>query len=176
MSAHESETNAAPAPTISRVDGLLQVATSFLESNAGMARSDRFHIMLHLDADKLSQTEADADMSETELAFMATLDDGSRVSAATLRRVLCDCPSSATLENSDGNPLYLGRKTRAVSPALFRALLRRAAGCRFPSCAHRRHLHAHHARHWVDGGETSIDTLFCCVVRIIVLCMNVISR
>ena len=32
-------------------------------------------------------------------------------------------------------------------------------GCRFPGCDRSRHLHAHHIRHWADGGETALDNL-----------------
>jgi len=62
-------------------------------------------------------------------------------------------------EDSAGNPLDIGRKTRAVPPALRRALHARDAGCRFPGCNHHRFVDAHHIEHWADGGKTSIDNL-----------------
>ena len=31
--------------------------------------------------------------------------------------------------------------------------------CRFPGCDRSRYVHAHHIRHWADGGETSLDNL-----------------
>jgi hypothetical protein len=35
----------------------------------------------------------------------------------------------------------------------------RDRGCAFPGCTHARFLHGHHIRHWLHGGETSIDNL-----------------
>jgi hypothetical protein len=62
-------------------------------------------------------------------------------------------------DDAAGNPLNIGRKTRAVSPAMQRALRSRDHGCRFPGCTHDRFVDAHHIRHWANGGETSLDNL-----------------
>lgn len=35
----------------------------------------------------------------------------------------------------------------------------RDGGCRFPGCDRSRFVHAHHIKHWADGGETSLDNL-----------------
>ena len=35
----------------------------------------------------------------------------------------------------------------------------RDRGCAFPGCTHTRFLHGHHIRHWLHGGETSVDNL-----------------
>ena len=32
-------------------------------------------------------------------------------------------------------------------------------GCRFPGCGRTRWTHAHHRRHWADGGPTDLDNL-----------------
>ena len=45
-----------------------------------------------------------------------------------------------------------------------RALHLRDGGCSFPGCTRRpRRCHAHHVRHWADGGTTELDnlTLLC---------------
>jgi hypothetical protein len=55
--------------------------------------------------------------------------------------------------------LNVGRKTRAIPPALRRALRLRDQGCRFPGCTQSRYVDAHHVQHWCDGGETSLDNL-----------------
>jgi hypothetical protein len=55
--------------------------------------------------------------------------------------------------------LSVGRKTRAISPALRRALNARDRGCRFPGCPNTRYVDAHHIRHWVHGGETKPSNL-----------------
>jgi HNH endonuclease len=40
-----------------------------------------------------------------------------------------------------------------------RALRSRDRTCRFPGCAHRRFLHAHHVDHWAHGGRTDLSNL-----------------
>ena len=63
------------------------------------------------------------------------------------------------VKGAQGEPLAVGRRTRAVPPAIRRALRVRDGGCRFPGCDRCRHVHAHHIRHWADGGETALDNL-----------------
>src|SRR5512138_2363256 len=89
----------------------------------------------------------------------AYLDDGTRVSAETFRRVSCDSTFVAVTTGADGRVLDVGRKTRAVPVAIRRALWSRDRGCRFPMCSNRRFVHAHHVEHWAQGGETSLDNL-----------------
>jgi hypothetical protein len=57
----------------------------------------------------------------------------------------------------------VGRKQRTVSTALRRALWSRDRGCTFPGCSRAHYVDAHHIRHWIDGGGTSLDntTLLC---------------
>jgi hypothetical protein len=64
-------------------------------------------------------------------------------------------------ENVDGEPLNVGRKTRAISPPLWRLLKARDKGCRFPGCANARYMDAHHIIHWANGGETRPGNLVC---------------
>jgi hypothetical protein len=71
----------------------------------------------------------------------------------------CDAEVVAQLER-DGLPLSVGRARRTVPPALRRLLeARDDHTCCFPGCERRRHLQAHHRRHWAHGGETSLDNL-----------------
>jgi hypothetical protein len=58
-----------------------------------------------------------------------------------------------------GAGLSIGRRRRTIPPAIRRALALRDRGCRFPGCTNDRFLHGHHIRHWIHGGETSIDNL-----------------
>ena len=62
-------------------------------------------------------------------------------------------------EDDSGRPLDVGRKQRAVSTQLRRALYARDRGCTFPGCHRKRHLAGHHLKHWIDGGETRPDNL-----------------
>ncbi len=137
----------------SRADGMVALAESFLAGNRGTGTGgERFQVMVHVDQDVFGPDGSVA----------GTLDDGTRISAETLRRVACDCGLVAVSTGgaqSDASPLNIGRRTRAIPPAIRRALVLRDRGCRFPGCTHTRFLHGHHIRHWLHGGETSVDNL-----------------
>ncbi|MEN8145211.1 MAG: DUF222 domain-containing protein, partial [Gemmatimonadota bacterium] len=111
--------------------------------------AERYQVMLHVDADTLA---SDGEQGRSEL------EDGTRVSAETSRRLACDGAVVAVGHSTDGSVLSVGRRTRTISPALRRALEARDSGCRFPGCG-LRFTDAHHVRHWADGGETSLENL-----------------
>ncbi len=113
------------------------------------SRAERYQVVLHVDADTLSE---DGGLGQSEL------EDGTRVSAETSRRLACDAALVGIGHGTDGSVFAVGRKTRTISPALRRALEARDRGCRFPGCG-RRFTDAHHVRHWADGGETSLENL-----------------
>ena len=71
----------------------------------------------------------------------------------------CDASVVALIENDDGEPLNVGRKTRTISAPLRRLLNARDKGCRFPGCANTRYIDAHHIKHWANGGETKPSNL-----------------
>jgi Domain of unknown function (DUF222) len=81
--------------------------------------------------------------------------DGPAIAAETARRLTCDS-SLVRVSERDGTALSVGRKPRAVPPAVRRALRRRDRGCR---CENQRFVDAHHVRHWAHGGESSLDNL-----------------
>ena len=90
------------------------------------------------------------------------LADGTHVSAETSRRLACDSARVVMLHAGDGQVLDVGRRTRAISPGLRRALEHRDGGCRFPGCC-RRLCDAHHVEPWAAGGATSLaNTLLLC--------------
>ena len=60
------------------------------------------------------------------------LDNGQRLAPDTARRIACDSSLLKITEDAIGNPLDIGHKTRAVPPAMQRALRSRDRGCRFP--------------------------------------------
>ena len=84
---------------------------------------------------------------------------GPSMPAETARRLACDASVVALVENEDGEPLNVGRKTRTISAPLRRALNARDKGCRFPGCANSRYIDAHHVEHWANGGETKPSNL-----------------
>jgi len=115
------------------------------EGKATVGRADRFTVVIHATPD------ADAPGN-------SVLEDGTRVSAETSRRLACDSGRILMTHAHDGSVLSVGRKTRTVPPAVRRALDHRDGGCCFPGCGSR-FCDAHHVRHWADGGETGLDNL-----------------
>ncbi len=138
----------AETPWPSRADGAVALAESFLAGHpVSGTGGDRFQVVVHLDQDVLGP----------DGALAGTLEDGTHVSAEALRRVACDCGLVAV--GVDGEALSIGRRTRTIPPAIRRALMLRDHGCTFPGCTHTRFVHGHHIRHWLHGGETSVDNL-----------------
>jgi hypothetical protein len=109
-------------------------------------RAARYQVVLHVETATL-QRDSEPGRSE--------LEDGSRVSAETSRRLSCDCALVRVRRDAEGGILDVGRRTRTIPPALRRALEVRDRGCRFPGCG-LRFADAHHVEHWADGGETSL--------------------
>lgn len=90
--------------------------------------------------------------------MLSHLEDGTRISAETSRRLSCDAGVVKVVRGPDGDVLNVGRRTRTVPPALRRALEVRDRGCRFPGCG-LRFTDAHHVEHWAHGGETKLENL-----------------
>jgi hypothetical protein len=90
---------------------------------------------------------------------VADLDDGPTIATEALRRMACDARVELVVHGADGKPVGVGRSRRTVPPWLVRQLRRRDQGCRFAACGRRRWTHAHHRRHWADGGPTDMDNL-----------------
>ena len=146
----QSQDAAAPRPWAA--DGLLHIATSYLEAGAGATADGSTpdaQVVIHLDRD----------LGAGDGALAASLDDGTHVSAETLRRVACDGGLVAAVVDEHAGVLDVGRRTRAIPTAIKRALWLRDKGCRFPGCANHRFVDGHHIRHWLHGGRTALDNL-----------------
>ncbi len=109
-------------------------------------RAERYQVLLHVEPETLT---AAGDSGRSEL------EDGTRVSAETSRRLSCDAGIVRITHDDKGSVMSAGRRTRTIPPAIRRALDARDVGCRFPGCG-LRFTDAHHVRHWADGGETSL--------------------
>jgi hypothetical protein len=112
-------------------------------------RAERYQVFLHVEPSTL-QAEGEIGRSH--------LEDGTRVSAETSRRLSCDAGVVKVTTDEDGSVLDVGRRTRTIPPALRRALQVRDGGCRFPGCG-LRFTEGHHLVHWADGGKTTLDNL-----------------
>jgi hypothetical protein len=136
------------------------------------SRAERYQVVLHVEPETLREEEDSCARGEHDgeacCSHMAVrgehhdggsrseLEDGTRVSAETSRRLSCDASVVPIHHAQDGSILDVGRKTRTIPPSLRRALDARDQGCRFPGCG-LRFTEAHHLKHWADGGETSLE-------------------
>ncbi|MCL7962244.1 MAG: HNH endonuclease, partial [marine benthic group bacterium] len=156
---HVSAETSARAATQRRADAIGLLAERALAAGFGASsdapgtpvsgtRAERYQVVLHVDTDTLADSD---DLGRSEL------EDGTRVSAETSRRLACDA-SVVTIRQGGSETLDVGRRTRTVPPAIRRALEARDRGCRFPGCG-LRFTDAHHVRHWADGGETKLENL-----------------
>ena len=121
-----------PARQASNAEALVAVAEAALaHQGEGRPGGERYQVVVHADEAVLSHDGEGG----------CELEDGGALASETARRLACD--ASIVLE---------GRRSRAVPPAMRRALRRRDRGCRFPGCENRRFVDAHHLQHWAKGG------------------------
>jgi Domain of unknown function (DUF222)/HNH endonuclease len=88
----------------------------------------------------------------------AALHLGPLLTDAEHRYLTCDATCEVWFERL-GEPIGAGRATRLINRRLRRALEHRHRTCAVPGCAATRGLHAHHLRHWEDGGPTELANL-----------------
>ena len=132
-------------------DALLLLADTALGAGqlAGRSAPERHQVVVHVDVQALVDGRA---------AEPAHLADGEALAPSVVRRLCCDATLVTAVERA-GRTLDVGRRTRAVPPAVRRALSARDRGCRFPGCGATGRLDAHHVIHWADGGATSVANL-----------------
>jgi Domain of unknown function (DUF222)/HNH endonuclease len=139
-----------PSTSARRADALGVLAESFLKNGPeALSGGERHHIVVHVDSESL----------QARAAGRCELDDGPAIPVETARRLSCDASVVKILEDSEGEPLDVGRKTRTIPPSLRRALKSRDKGCVFPGCTHKRYVDGHHIHHWAEGGETKLSNL-----------------
>ena len=127
-----------------QADALVTMANAYLSGKGEQAAclSDNYQVTVHVDR-----------------SAVANNDGRSSLPIESVKRLCCDGDAVVIVENEDGEPLSVGRKTRTVPIAIKRALRARDKGCVFPGCHHRRFVDAHHIQHWSAGGETSLENL-----------------
>ncbi|MGQ0429137.1 MAG: DUF222 domain-containing protein [Gammaproteobacteria bacterium] len=132
------------------VEALGLLAESFLAHGPqDVSGADRQQIVIHVDAQTLKHDH------EGRCEF----EHGPSMAAETARRPACDASLITMIENEEGEPLNVGRKTRTIPPGIRRALNSRDKDCRFPGCTFQRYVDGHHIKHWVHGGETKLSNL-----------------
>ncbi len=137
-----------------RADALAEIAETYLNSSESSgSTADRYQVIVHV-CPKGTSTADQVPSGQT-----SHIEDGPHVPAVTSRRIACDSTLVAIKEDENGEPLSIGRRSRSIPPPMRRALRVRDKGCRFPGCTNTRFVDGHHIKHWVDGGETSLDNL-----------------
>ncbi len=91
---------------------------------------ERYQVVVHVDAPVLAESDALADPAASGQSL---LEAGAHVSAETSRRLACDATRVVMRHDADGQVTEVGARTRAIPPALRRALQHRDRGCRFPA-------------------------------------------
>jgi hypothetical protein len=121
----------------------------------GSSRNVRPHITFVVEVGALPGAPADL-----AAALRAERYGRGFLSAATLERLTCDCAISRVITNGRSEVLDVGRTTRTVSAALWKARVVRDQGCRAPGCHQPpERCEAHHIRHWAHGGCTELANL-----------------
>jgi hypothetical protein len=88
-------------------------------------------------------------------ARAAALHLGPLLTDAERQYLTCDATCEVWFER-DGEVIGAGRATRVINRRLRRTLEHRHPTCAVPGCGATRGLHAHHLRHWEDGGLTEL--------------------
>lgn len=139
-----------PSFAARRADALGLIAEGYLKNGSGeISGGDRNLITVHVSAETLCH----------KIAGCCEIEEGPAISAETARRLACDASVVALVEDEDGEPLNVGRKTRTISAPLRRFLNARDKGCRFPGCTNTKYVDGHHIKHWAEGGETKPSNL-----------------
>jgi hypothetical protein len=127
-----------------QADALVAIANAYLSGNreATACTSDNYLVTVHVDQSALTDG-----------------DGRSSLPLEAVKRLCCDGDAIVIVENEEGEPLSVGRKTRTVPTGIKRALRARDKSCVFPGCHHTRFVDAHHIEHWSASGETSLDNL-----------------
>lgn len=90
----------------------------------------------------------------------ATTVAGEVLTPAQVRQAACDAQIIPQVLGTDSMPLDEGRAERLATGSQRSALARRDGGCTFAGCDRPPGwCHAHHIKHWADGGPTDLDNL-----------------
>lgn len=138
-----------------RADAMTLMAEHCLKTMSdGIKTGGRFEILMHVNA---NPDHVDYKINQGTTCY---LDDGRFLTPEVARRLACDAAVTTVLEDDKGSVLNVGRRQRAVPPAIEKAVCIRDGGCcRFPGCCRDKWTQLHHIVHWALGGETSVDNL-----------------
>jgi len=125
-----------------QADAFVNLVTAYLSGHNGNG-SDNYLVTVHVDQAALAGGHGRAGLP-----------------IETVKRLCCDGQAIVITEDTAGEPLSIGRKSRLIPAAIQRAVRARDHDCcTFPGCNKRCFLHCHHVLHWSNGGETALDNL-----------------
>jgi Domain of unknown function (DUF222)/HNH endonuclease len=131
------------APFPSTIDAFLSLIEDGWDTEvARRPHGHRTNVVVHLDVEHR----------------IGALHLGPLLSSGDRRYLTCDASCEVWFERH-GKVIGAGRDTRLINRRLRRALEHRDRTCVVPGCGATRGLHAHHLRHWEDGGPTDLDNL-----------------
>ena len=139
---HDSALRSTP-PLPTTMDAFTRLVEAGWDAEAARRpHGHRTTVIMHLDVkDRIAQLHLGPLLSDAERQYLS-----------------CDATCEVWFHR-DGQPIGSGRSTRTISRRLRRALEHRHRTCAVPGCGATRGLHAHHIRHWEDGGPTELDNL-----------------
>jgi hypothetical protein len=146
-----------------RADALVAISENFL-ATAGDANNggafptlkghERCMLVLHVQHSLQGQGQGSSGPGSQDNL------DGRWLLPDAARRLACDAGLVMVEQDSVGNVLNIGRRSRTISDGMSRALaIRDGSCCQFPGCCASRYVEGHHIIHWADGGETKLANL-----------------
>jgi Domain of unknown function (DUF222) len=156
---------AAPAPAVDGIPDLRQAGARYVDAFAQLCqlvtptlpevRGERPTALVTISLEALQAAAAGA-----AGAGLGLLDTGVPITIEATRKLLCDANVIPIVLGGRGEPLDIGRATRAIPTGIRRALVARDGGCAFPGCDRPPSwCDAHHVTHWSAGGATALCNL-----------------
>ncbi|MDQ1458498.1 MAG: hypothetical protein QOH28_4118, partial [Actinomycetota bacterium] len=148
---HDSRT-----PAQRRADAHTNLMRQSLDrGDLGTTRNARPHVTVVVDLDELPGTSPDL-----VAHVRAERRRDGHLSAVTLERLTCDCDISRVITAGRSEVLDVGRATRTIPPAIWKALVVRDGHCQAPGCDQGPdRCEGHHVVHWTRGGPTNLANL-----------------
>ena len=175
-----------PAAPLDMVEGLLDVAASYLDNVGSEPSDDHTLVMVHVSAESLDVPAgtpenvpagtSDEESTPTSAAQaplasgICYVDGAGAIEGETAQRLMCTATLQGVVFDRHGGVLALGRTKRLATRAQRRALRVRDHGtCQFPGCHRSGRLDAHHILAWSHGGLTDL-------VNMLLLCRRMLTR
>ena len=144
-----------PTPT-RRMDALGNLARGWLDRGMfGESHGVRPHITVNADLEDLPGMTA-----VRKIEVRADARRNGYLSPITLEWLSCDCSISRIITSGKSEILDVGRATRTIPTALWKALVARDQHCQAPGCDRPPEMcEGHHLIHWANGGPTNLENL-----------------